>query len=223
MQYHLNDDIPVNREHGPSAERKMPEVSHKWQAGPGNEFSFPGPARASVMPSCLSDDVLRDQRLRMLGGKERLAQLLRFAGPILDRYPVAQLPIELVIGVARENVLMVMPNMLIARRLIVLPRARALGIPGELHRQGNALGLPHDRGAGLLIQIVERFQMRGRNDHHVPAVITEPITSHDCCHQICLVDQIRGRAQVVLAERLVVDQLAEGTLVVGWFMGTVEH
>src|SRR5690606_24778895 len=75
----------------------------------------------------------RVEPLRVLVAEERRAQLLGLGRAVLDGDAVAQLAVELVVPIPREDMLVVVPDMLVPGRLVVLAGAGAIGLPRQLH------------------------------------------------------------------------------------------
>jgi hypothetical protein len=82
--------------------------------------------------------------------------------------------IQLVVGITGEHVHVVVPDVLAARALVVLPHGDSLAPIGEAHRDRDLLDQVMHRMPGLGWQLVQVLVVPDRHDQQVPVIVRPP-------------------------------------------------
>ncbi len=106
--------------------------------------------------------------------------------PLLGRgaATVVDQRVQLVVGVAREDVQVIMPYVLVAIRLVVLARGHAVAVISLFERHRDALCGGMDRGSIFDWKIEDVFVVRIGHDDHMPHVVWPPARRYKCRYQL---------------------------------------
>ena len=130
------------------------------------------------------------------------------------------LRVQIITGPTREDVLVIMPDVLVARRLIVLAQRDTIGLPGSLDRCGHTAREQHHGRGDVIRECVEILMMIMRDHQDMSGIGLIAHRGDQRAGESITHDDVRRQPQGLWSQRLPGQQIAERAVVVVGCMRT---